>query len=394
MMLISPIKIFVNLFLLTSIFKKFFINSFLLTEKFPFTKILSTNKVFVVAENRIRIYDIDLSTIKGQHDFGLDEIITSEDDAQFVYIDEFEDGTSIAFVKKKIFVFSDTANYLGKLDITDYLDSLPPVEYYYDLVAYECNNQNYYFVVSYIQSQNIIIKYFQFTKNGGSSISAATKLSEYSGKPKTSQNNDGEAKSNGISCHKIYKNDIQALICFYEMASPFGVSVSYYSISTTNIQELSWGRDFTTNQQASIIKSVLSPDYKKALICYTKYFDDGICVVYDIDLNKFSDETKYFNSCRGKATGIKVYYFQQRNEYMFVCQNDRKGFNVVLYNSNFEGIVPNSGSDKSEPYYEFGGSCYNLFTFDIIYLESVDDYILINDCNMGNEEGFVTGNIN
>ena len=394
MMLISPIKIFVNLFLLTSIFKKFFINSFLLTEKFPFTKILSTNNVFVITENRIRIYDIDLSTIKGQYDFESNEKIESEDDAQFVYIDEFEDGTSIAFVKKKIFVFSDTANYLGKLDITDYLDSIPTFQYYYDLVAYECNNQNYYFTVSYIISPNIIIKYFKFTRNGGSSLSAATKLSEYSGKPKTSQNYDGEAKSNGISCHKIYKNDIQALICFYEMASPFGVSVSYYSISTTNIQELSWGRDFTTNQQGSIIKSVLSPDYKKALICYTRYFYDGICVVYDIDLNKFSDETKYFNECRGKGTGIKVYYFQKRNEYMFVCQNNRKGFNIVLYDSNFEAIVPNSGNNKTEPYYEFGGRCYNLFTFDIIYLESVDDYILINDCNMGDDKGYISGNIN
>ena len=393
MMSIKLFNILLKCFLLTSIIQKYFINSLLLNEKYPLTKVLSNNNVLLISENSIKIYDSDLSTIIGSHNFNSDEKITSEREGELVFCDEFQDGTSIAFVKKNVFVFSNTGNYLGVVNVNENIPDIP-VDYFYNLVAYESNSPNYNFIISFVESMNIVIKYFSFTKNGDNSLSAASLLTSFQGRPKITSTTEGQAKSFGVSCHSINKNSMQVLMCFYEIADPFGISVSYYSITSTAINELDWDKDSTTNNQGSMIKSVLSPDKKKALICYTYYFYDGICVIYDIESNHFSQERRYFASCRGKTTGINVYYFKERNEYMFICNNNQKGFNVVLFNSNFEDYVPNKVEGKSEPYYQFGSNCYYLNNFNVIYMQNVADYILINDCNFGDDKGYKISNIN
>ena len=72
---------------------------------------------------------------------------------------------------------------------------------------------------------------------------------------------------------------------------------------------------------------------------------------YDIVTNEFTSEELYFDTCKGKSTGLNVYYFQQKNEYMFICSNNAVGFNAVVFDSDFQATILNSGEGKTEPYY-------------------------------------------
>ena len=149
---------------------------------------------------------------------------------------------------------------------------------------------------------------------------------------------------------------------------------------------------FSPNNQVSMIKSAVSPDKKTAFICYTRYINEGKCFQYNIDNNAFTNETQYFSSCRDTANYMEVYYFKEKGEYMFICvdQANQKGFNVVKFNSNFEQI---SEVNPDTTDYSYGGNCYNIYSINMIYISSIDDFILINDCEV---DGSIisTGSIN
>ena len=76
---------------------------------------------------------------------------------------------------------------------------------------------------------------------------------------------------------------------------------------------------------------------------------------------------------------------------MLICNNSQKSFNVVLFDS--EEYVPNKGEGKSEPYYDFESQSYYLNNFNIIYMQSVADYILINDRDFSTDKGYVTNKL-
>ena len=191
----------------------------------------------------------------------------------------------------------------------------------------------------------------------------------------------------------MIKNYNEVLTCFYEVCCPSQLTTTSFLISESEITVVNMDKKYSQNNQAYVIKSVTSPDYKIALICYTKSYGEGYCLKYDISINEFiSQETKYFNYCKGSSIGINVYYFKEKNEYMFICSNNNKGFNVVLFNSNFEYSIPNSDT-KNEPYYIYGGNCYSVNSFNIVYLLNSNEYMIINDCDIGGGL-FLTGSVN
>ena len=378
-----------KIFLIIIIFKYQHIKSIQLNEKYPSAFLLSNGDLFLVSENGFKLYDSNFKALKKDFNFTEGQKITSEQEAEMTSIAQFSDGIIIALVKNNLYAFESNGVLIVQQDLNDYLTNYQ----YYSLIPYKIESSHYDYIISYYDTTDYFsIKYFRFSKDENEIIDNPLTSLQYT--PNNSYSQVQPLLSHGLSCViMIINEDEKVLTCFYELSYPAELSVTSFEISSTTITPKERASTFSLNNQASIIKAITSNDQKKALICYNKYDSDGICLHYNIDDNTFSPEVKYFNRCKGMATGIKLYYFHEKDEYMFICHYRIKGFNVVLFDSNFQPTIPNNDTKDSEPYFEYGGNCYNLYNFDIIYLSSIDDFILINDCEM-NGGVYSTGNVN
>ena len=358
-----------------------YINCIKINEKYPSTFVLSNGNIFIVTENGFRIYDSNLKIIKSYYNFPTSQI-TSSSEAESVCISQYSDGALIVLVKNNIYIIISSSIYTKSLSAMNGRS--------YNLIADKYDASSHYYIISYYENEKIRILYYHFFFETflfqKSLYNELLKSISYSEEGK-------QIQEYGVSCQKMIKDNNEVLTCFYEVSSPIQIATTSFSISKNNITIVDMEKKYCSNSNTNVIKSVTSPDKKKALICYTKSYGEGYCIIYDLTSNEFiSQETKYFNNCKGSSLGFNVYYFNQKDEYMFVCNDNSKGFNVVLFNSNFEYNIPNSDT-KNEPYYICGGNCYSVNSFNIINSGNSNDYTIVNDCDIG-EQKFLTRSIN
>ena len=194
----------------------------------------------------------------------------------------------------------------------------------------------------------------------------------------------------GLSCDIMITSENKEVIsCFYQLSYPLEIGVASFEFDETNITYIKNLRAYSLNDGSTIIKSATSEDKKQSLICFVKGYQESSCLNYNIDQNKFSAQTRYFNACKGTAVGVNVYYFKEKNEYMFICNDNSKGFKMVTFNENFEDNVVGV-NNLTHVNYAYGGICYGINTFSVIYIQGMDDYAMINDCK-GNDNIITSG---
>ena len=359
-----------------------YINCIKINEKYPSTFVLSNGNIFIVTENGFRIYDSTLKIRKSYYNFPNSQKITSSSEAESVCISQYSDGALIVLVKNNIYIIISSHIYTISLSIMNGRS--------YNLIADKYDASSHYYIISYYENGKIHILYYHFFFE---TIFLSQRSSNELLKSISYSEEGKQIQEYGVSCQKMIKDNKEVLTCFYEVSSPIQITTTSFSISKNNITVVDIEKKYCSNSNTNVIKSVTSPDKKKALICYTKSYGEGYCIIYDLTSNEFiSQETKYFNNCKGSSLGFNVYYFNQKNEYMFVCNDNSKGFNVVLFNSNFEYNIPNSDT-KNEPYYICGGNCYSVNSFNIINSGNSNEYIIVNDCDIGGQN-FLIRSIN
>ena len=388
----KAITLFSEISFLVLILGNHYINTFQLNE--PYIKIFNVNdgEFLLITKYGFRLYDNDLETLLKHYDISSEENqIESGSGTDLVIASQFSDGIIIASVKKIFYVFDSELNYIFEQDLSSILINT----IYLNLMVHSIESSTYYFIVSYYDTDStdrgpFTIKYLSFSMGESQPIIITVQTLTYI--PKNSEGNECEIQYYGLSCQLMKKDIIEYYTCFYQLSYPYAIGVTSFSITKEGITPIDLELKFSSNEQSSMIKSAISPDKTKALICYTKYSEYGSCLQYDINTNEFSSEIKYFNHCNYGGTGMNVYYFSQKNEYIFICYKDPKGFNVVKFDSSFYGTLLNS-EEKSEPYYRYGGTCYYIYSFELIYSSHFDDYMLISDCLVG-EHIYATGDIN
>jgi len=360
-----------------------YINSIKLNEKYPSAFVMLNGYVFLVTENGFRFYDSSLQYMINYYNFPSSDKIASSLEAESISISQFSNGFLIALVKNNLYIFDSSAYYWGGI-------SLSLNGKYYNLIAYKYKSSSFYYIISYYYNSKISIKYYKFSFSY--SFAGGITLSNKLLTSKDYSENNKQIQEYGVSCQIMTKDNKEVLTCFYEVSSPTQITTTSFSISESSITVVNMDKKYCSNSHTNVIKSAVSVDKKKALICYVKNYNEGYCIIYDLTNNEFiSQETQYFNKCKGSSLGFNVYYFKQKNQYMFVCNDNDKGFNVVLFNSNFESNIPNSGT-KNEPYYACGGNCYSVNSFNIITSNS-NEYTIVNDCDIDGVK-FLTKNIN
>ena len=280
----------------------------------------SNNYYYIINSNGINYYDG--TTYITFHTFIGDKIITSEEESEMISFGVYKNNLNVPellIVKKYLYFINK-----GTLSSETTVDEI--IGYSSEIYPIKCmDDYNCYFVIGLITSDKELKLYLY--KSNYNNINMVDSI--------IISNTDSE----NVSCLLIL-SDTEVLICFNENNNIKEIVASYLSINTESEKILKNTELIKSkaNNGAKIIKSFLSQDNKKCLVCYIN--DDKICEcsIYDITTNEWSNSNSYLDNCLTKSSSLNIEYLENFNEYNLYCFQSPLKLMVVKLNENFEII--------------------------------------------------------
>ena len=151
--------------------------------------------------------------------------------------------------------------------------------------------------------------------------------------------------------------------CFYQNNNSELTAINY-NITDTKISIISSAQQSKKNNGTKFIKSILSLDKSKSLVCFTNNDTNIDCLIYNITDNTFSESKTYLTGCLSKYSSINIEYLNKLKEYILYCYQSSSQYNLMQFNINFEPIEneDNGIYDLSESLH----SCNNFYSSSIV----------------------------
>ena len=90
-----------------------------------------------------------------------------------------------------------------------------------------------------------------------------------------------------------------------------------------------------SDNNARIIKSILSQDKTKAFVCYINNQNKCYCLTYNINDNSWNEESLYLEDCQNsEKSSLHIEYIE--SEYIVYCFQSNNKFNLKKFDSNFQ----------------------------------------------------------
>jgi hypothetical protein len=360
------------------IFKNQYINSLAISGRFPLTFLMSNGNIFLMTSDKIQILDQGLKELYSSHDFSNNQI---DNGLSLRNIAQFSDGYIIALLEYSYFIFSEEGEYIHEIILENnknlFIES-------YSLILYKFDSEYHYYIIAFGLNSIIRIQYYKLKIHSGNTL-----LKEFDYTARDSSGNGHSLIRNAISCQLMKKDGFdEILACFYEINYINLLEARLFTISNNNnITEIELDKASSSHEESTtIIKSAVSRNKKKALICYII----GVCLTYDVDLNEFTNEKKYIKKCKEDYTLMNVYYFQEKDEFIFICNDadNSAGFNIVKFDSSFHA---SNTEILDKPNYSYGNLKQDIHTFNLLYLPSFNDYAFISDYAKGDDRYYIGG---
>ena len=148
--------------------------------------------------------------------------------------------------------------------------------------------------------------------------------------------------SDNFSCQlmKSISNE-NILTCFYQTENSNQITAHNFKFDfNTNINNytiISLFSNSTSSKKVNIIKSILSQDYTKSLVCYINEIDKHCyCLTYNITTYSWSNCKIYLSGCLSKSSSLNIEYFDSTNEYILYCYQSETKFSLKKLDENFE----------------------------------------------------------
>ena len=360
---------FLNILILSSLLSKYYSQ---IIFKYPKAITLLNGNLFIIHENGIDIYDSSLST-------KIAEVITFDKGEKIMYnnlslitfasFTESENGYIISIINNKIYIFDKegTSKYISQ----EILEELQGE--YYTLIPIKKENNIYYYMIGFINQEQCIQLLF-FNYNDDKKINNFIKIDQISDSTRTIQNK-------GLSCQLMkHPSKRKIIVCFVNFKGTHNQNIfSFFLIDPEThkiiINEGKENASFNLSSKDNNIKGIKSAvtlDSKKALICFFLQSSDGFCTIYSIIDNSFSEYIKYSDSCRDDYYAMTVSYIREKEEFIFSCSNNLGKIKFTLFNKDLELI-------NSFPI--LSSECTSINSYSILYSQIKNGYFLISDVN-------------
>jgi hypothetical protein len=151
--------------------------------------------------------------------------------------------------------------------------------------------------------------------------------------------NSRQIEEYGLSCQvmsKTIKNDY--IDCFISIKQP--LELFQFFINPNNFSIIKSSNTKMFQYQASsikVIKSVVSSDKKKSLVCFSYPQPPSFCTIYSIENNNFLDFINYDVKCGDSYNKFHLYYMRETGQFLFFCDYSNE-FTFAILDKDFSKI--------------------------------------------------------
>ena len=296
-----------------------------------------------------------------------------------------KDGHILCYVNSNLYIISN--DYQKICTISLELSTIDITLIPYDIKIEE-GNKNYYYIICFLSSNNNIniheyyynIDNCNNTLKNSNSVKALNSLKEES---------LIDTIGGRFHCELMY-NEI--VTCFAKNNYPIEISNTSFDLKK-NLSKISeYCGTINLNSHIISIRSVLSEDKKKALMCFINGDGYVYCNIYDIINNKWGENVKMFNTDISKNNdALKVKYIKETKE--FIILGAVEGANIELMKLD-ENYNVKCNNDKYDYCYSEQSikenDCYYFYSYDIYYSNIFNNYYATVGCK---EDSFVNRTI-
>ena len=350
-----------------------------------YPKSFRLNNGNIIIVGNLGIYVYDQTGIISLHNNTISQNkITSSDNQCFTTFAQFEKGEkyAIILVMHIIYILNSDGIKLFEYKLTHEINSEMG---YYSIVPIIDQNNNYNIILGLLGKNSFnkpVLQYFSINFQGES----LTLIDEYL------FDSDDASRQNvrydkGINC-QIMNHNIRGniLTCFYHnYNNPQEVGSFSYKFVNNKIERIPM-LNATYNDQPFCMRSLVSPNRKKSLLCYIRNSGDynertGYCSIYDIDENKFEKYNKYLSKiCETTNKHLNLDYFKETKEYIFTCISAQDAvINFIRFDENFNIIKYDDNNNDSKIL--VNSTCQTISCYSITF--SSNEYKIIGQysCN-------------
>ena len=382
---------------------------------YPSTLTLLSGNILLLSSDGIHFYSSDL-LIEDTSKKIIFEKSISKTEIEKIAMAQFsskDKGYIMVLVNDIIYFFEPDGIKIAYKNLSNLINAN-----HYSLVPFKNENNNLYFIISYLESNNLILKQFKFNIFAYSiELTSSNKFDIYL---QYKNNNDKPESLAGNSCIFMSPSSIDhdILTCFYTVYYPTEIHSRSFDPSD-NFKELTNyfhyyynSLDFPT---LFYISAITNNDKKKALVFVVSL--RSFWLTFDFD-NLFSESVELFTDSSEKLdmtyTQTKTFYFRQTHEFIFLSKTQNCNKYLMVFNNDFT-LKEYSYLNPSDCYMSashslfFDGTYYNIITdnddknqpkifiypeIDLGISETVEDLVIIDKNDLCNEETFYKGKCN
>ena len=301
---------------------------------YPHSINLINGNILIIHSNGIIIYDSSLKNeiknVSNQNGLITKDILSKIEICRFSVEDN---GYIIALINQTIYIFDWEGNLKNKSK--NYEDKI--IGQYYTLIPIQKNNNEYIYMLGFNDKIKINLIFFNYKDSSNEIIKEIyLSLSDiYSGCDLSSR----QIEEYGLSCQvmsKTIKNDY--IVCFIAIKQPLELFQFFINPNNFSVIKSPNPKNFENKgNPIKVIKSVVSSDKKKSLICFSYPQPPSFCTIYSIDYNNFSDVKNYDVKCGDLYNKFHLYYMRETGQFLFFCDYNNE-FTLAILDKDFSKI--------------------------------------------------------
>ena len=348
------------------------------TSRFTYPKSITllNGNIFIIHQSGIEIYDSSLTNlVKTIRIFNEDEKISDTVKLGKVSITRFnqnDNGLIICMIINKIYIFNYKGEELfieNKEEILNLFDGN-----YYDLTAIKRNGEKYIYQIGFINNYKANLFYFEydFKKNTTQKIGETAPFNYID---PDINNQEYNINNQGITCEiMINSTNKENLVCFFNIHTSTQ-KLSLATIDLNNYEVSNIGFNSLEITDIKGIKSVVTPDKKKTLICMNFASTISKCTIYSYFNDLFYEFNSYDVSCKDGFYSINLEFMRETEQYILSCTDNSGQISAAIFDKEFNNI---------NTFIVIRGS--QVASSSIIYSYELGTYIAISDIDYSGED--------
>ena len=344
---------------------------------YPKSITLLNGNIFIIHQKGIEIYDSSFTKLEQTiRTFTEEEKISDTIKLGKVSITRFnqnDNGLIICMIINKIYIF----NYKGEELFVENSGEIIGLfnGNYYDLTPIKRNGEKYIYQIGFINSNKANLFYFEYDneKNSNQKIGETAPFNYID---PNANNQECNINNQGITCEiMINSTNGENLVCFFNIHSPSGQLLSLATIDLNNYEVSNILFNSLVIADIKGLKSVVTPNKKKTLICMNFASTTSKCTVYSYFDNLFYDFKSYEVSCKDGFYSINLEFMRETDQYILSCTDNSGQISASIFDKEFNNIKTFSVIIGSQ-----------VTSSSILYSYELGTYIAISDITYSGED--------